>query len=841
MPWINRDIVCLLQNTEHDVSLLLERINESLLQTNILSPAFRRRLQPYLGTKTSHFIHELNNFARSPYDMIGYDRAVHYLPQAPEEIVIEFSSSGSSDEGIASTDNERGSRSRNTRARNDGEFRVISRSDNASGSGPADSVGALLSFSVSTTSEGTEAPGVSVSINGRSGQSAAINLSTHNRVSGDIIDLDDLEAGYEAGGNESASTSTAAAATTANEEAATTSAAANRTAPTVTENIELSSGSSDECEFVLERKPPHLRTPELVSLNSESDSDVVFVDESKPLRKTAFASSGDEEQKQRHTESKNKRPTPQTSITTAVGETASHTAADREELYNVGASTSTGLRSSGGGRGIKEMYERTKRSTASRRKRNLRSNRSKEDTQAKTMHRGKRIYESSCTPSNTDSSTRSSDSDSDEDFSIKRQRAKSQRNSRKAKPKSSKRKATQQTRSSSNSRSRNNSSRNSRKRQSMITNKEKKEHSKRCKVEMNTDSEYSSDDGQNLIELQRRLQALKEQEDERIEATHDYLSERERAIEQYNSDGYNNASDQLPTGSSQFGKIQTQQGVAFTKQENFDSDTNENSVHSSYALDRLVEAAEECFGVARNVCVTSTNEDQTAALNIAMEEDNTFSSTVTQTTTATTVTTTAANNRSVSRASVTTNNTNDDNDNDNEDNDEHRNMHDNYNNSTESSSTSSSTSTSDPTASSHSLYSATSDSEEDEEEDEQQHQQQVEAISAHRANINENENENETDGNSLGLQQLLDGASLGDDWLVQQLGIDEESTANHENAAVNESSDTEDVSQQQVQVEEGVSVPDIDNDVSSIFLNQHDSNLVMPFNYDAEGSQSDAE
>ncbi|GAB0090327.1 hypothetical protein DMENIID0001_050480 [Sergentomyia squamirostris] len=49
-------------------------------------------------------------------------------------------------------------------------------------------------------------------------------------------------------------------------------------------NIEISSTSddeSDDCQFVLELKPPHLRTPEMVSLNSESDSDVIFVDESR--------------------------------------------------------------------------------------------------------------------------------------------------------------------------------------------------------------------------------------------------------------------------------------------------------------------------------------------------------------------------------------------------------------------------------------------------------------------------------------------------------------------------------------------------------------------------------
>lgn len=34
---------------------------------------------------------------------------------------------------------------------------------------------------------------------------------------------------------------------------------------------------SDECLFVCAKKPPHLRTPEYVELNSDSDSDVVFV------------------------------------------------------------------------------------------------------------------------------------------------------------------------------------------------------------------------------------------------------------------------------------------------------------------------------------------------------------------------------------------------------------------------------------------------------------------------------------------------------------------------------------------------------------------------------------
>lgn len=41
----------------------------------------------------------------------------------------------------------------------------------------------------------------------------------------------------------------------------------------------IEESDSDECLFVCAKKPPHLRTPEYVELNSESDSDVVFVNE----------------------------------------------------------------------------------------------------------------------------------------------------------------------------------------------------------------------------------------------------------------------------------------------------------------------------------------------------------------------------------------------------------------------------------------------------------------------------------------------------------------------------------------------------------------------------------
>lgn len=35
-------------------------------------------LRPYIGPHSPHFVHELYNFAHSPYDLVGYDRNVRY-------------------------------------------------------------------------------------------------------------------------------------------------------------------------------------------------------------------------------------------------------------------------------------------------------------------------------------------------------------------------------------------------------------------------------------------------------------------------------------------------------------------------------------------------------------------------------------------------------------------------------------------------------------------------------------------------------------------------------------------------------------------------------------------
>ncbi len=45
----------------------------------------RDLLLPYLGTRTEHFQHEFYNFARSPYDLVGFDRNAAYEARCEPE------------------------------------------------------------------------------------------------------------------------------------------------------------------------------------------------------------------------------------------------------------------------------------------------------------------------------------------------------------------------------------------------------------------------------------------------------------------------------------------------------------------------------------------------------------------------------------------------------------------------------------------------------------------------------------------------------------------------------------------------------------------------------------
>lgn len=80
IPWLNRELQVLIPNNAH-IAYVMNLIAEALRQYDIRSPEFRSIVRPYCNVHTDHFIHELLNFARTNFDIVGYDQAVTYLPR----------------------------------------------------------------------------------------------------------------------------------------------------------------------------------------------------------------------------------------------------------------------------------------------------------------------------------------------------------------------------------------------------------------------------------------------------------------------------------------------------------------------------------------------------------------------------------------------------------------------------------------------------------------------------------------------------------------------------------------------------------------------------------------
>ncbi|XP_011139582.1 E3 ubiquitin-protein ligase Topors [Harpegnathos saltator] len=80
IPWLNRELQVLLANSTH-ITYVMNIILDALRQFDIRSTEFRNLVRPYFDVHTDHFAHELLNFARTNFDMVGYDQAVTYLPR----------------------------------------------------------------------------------------------------------------------------------------------------------------------------------------------------------------------------------------------------------------------------------------------------------------------------------------------------------------------------------------------------------------------------------------------------------------------------------------------------------------------------------------------------------------------------------------------------------------------------------------------------------------------------------------------------------------------------------------------------------------------------------------
>lgn len=103
VPWLNRELNVLLVNHANRLPYVLELILRLITQLHIRSRAFREALQPYTGSYTEHFAHEFFQFARSPYDMYGFDENADYEPRnnlQHEEVAV---SESSEDEDVPGT------------------------------------------------------------------------------------------------------------------------------------------------------------------------------------------------------------------------------------------------------------------------------------------------------------------------------------------------------------------------------------------------------------------------------------------------------------------------------------------------------------------------------------------------------------------------------------------------------------------------------------------------------------------------------------------------------------------------------------------------------------------
>lgn len=87
LAFANRELSVLMCNAQADLLTAFDVLQELILDVNLKSQEFNLTLSSFLGTKTNHFVHELINFARSPYDdMISYECNVRYQ-QRPIEII----------------------------------------------------------------------------------------------------------------------------------------------------------------------------------------------------------------------------------------------------------------------------------------------------------------------------------------------------------------------------------------------------------------------------------------------------------------------------------------------------------------------------------------------------------------------------------------------------------------------------------------------------------------------------------------------------------------------------------------------------------------------------------
>lgn len=300
IPWLNRELLCLCSGGSTSINVLLQTI-ETLIQTHdMTSREFRRRVRSIVPSHTNHFVHELVNFARSPFDMIGYDRNVIYSPIFVDDPVFVVSSSDESDVAIVSNDFEidnRASTSNQTQNAENSNFLTVVYSSSDS---EADEVVPIQPKQSTSTGSGTvtalrtELPKVtnpSPTIEDVDSDEEEItnylqnkpNVSNEEMINGRSAIVSPIasssnQADYHERIQVNSDRSVIVTISSQGEQAADGTSLQATTSKSATTIARGDDSDSEDCLFVCAKKPPHLRTPEYVELNSESDSDVIFVD-----------------------------------------------------------------------------------------------------------------------------------------------------------------------------------------------------------------------------------------------------------------------------------------------------------------------------------------------------------------------------------------------------------------------------------------------------------------------------------------------------------------------------------------------------------------------------------
>lgn len=89
-PWLHRELVCVCVESVHPISTMTHSIQEAMKTYDITSDACQSLIRTLVPTNTDHFLHELINYARAPFDMVGYDKHVVYSPRFLNGMLFSF-------------------------------------------------------------------------------------------------------------------------------------------------------------------------------------------------------------------------------------------------------------------------------------------------------------------------------------------------------------------------------------------------------------------------------------------------------------------------------------------------------------------------------------------------------------------------------------------------------------------------------------------------------------------------------------------------------------------------------------------------------------------------------